>query len=115
MTASPATFGVAYVSDKDFKSISDSSAVEKFYCFTGKGGEYEGLRKELQKDFSLSTFTLRGNNPRIIQVFDDANAPKQVSLVIGLLLVCVVAFVISISVSNTIANESKTIGVFYAQ
>lgn len=115
MTASPSTFGVAYVSDKDFKSISDSSAVEKFYCFAGNGGEYEGLRKELQKDFSLSTFTLRENNPRIIQVFDDANAPKQVSLVIGLLLVCVVAFVISISVSNTIANESKTIGIFYAQ
>lgn len=115
MTASPSTFGVAYVSDKDFKSISDSSAVEKFYCFAGNGGEYEGLRKELQKDFSLSTFTLRENNPRIIQVFDDANAPKQVSLVIGLLLVCVVTFVISISVSNTIANESKTIGIFYAQ
>lgn len=115
MTASPATFGVAYISDKDFKSISDSSDFEKFYCFTGKGGEYEGLRKELQKDFSLSTFTLRENNPRIIQVFDDVNAPKQVSLVIGLLLVCVVTFVISISVSNTIANESKTIGIFYAQ
>ena len=70
------------------------------------------MRKELQKDFSLSTFTLRENNPRIIQVFDDVNAPKQVSLVIGLLLVCVVTFVISISVSNTIANESKTIGIF---
>ncbi|MCD8121446.1 MAG: FtsX-like permease family protein [Clostridiales bacterium] len=114
MSASPETFGVAYVSDKDMSRISTSSGQETLYCFKGNGGDYEELRTELQKNSSLSSFTLRKDNPRIIQVFDDANAPRQVSLVIGLLLVIVVAFVISISVNNTIANESKTIGIFYA-
>lgn len=115
MSVSPETFGVAYIGKKDMHKIRRTKSSETDYCFKGKGGDYEELRNELQKDFSMLAFVLKKDNPRIIQVFDDANAPRQVSLVIGLLLVLMVAFVISISIANTIDSESKTIGIFYAQ
>ncbi len=112
---SPQTFGVAYVNAKGFEKINNNRAKSTLYSYQSKSGNITHLKEYLQKNMTLLSFRDKYDNARIQTVFDDANAPKQLSLMIGVLLVIIVAFIISISIKNTIRAESQTIGILYAQ
>ena len=112
---SPQTFGVAYITEKAFKKIDDTTTKSSLYSFQNEGGSIKKLRDYLEDRTILLDFRERANNSRIQTVFDDANGPKHLSVIIGVLLIIIVAFIISISIKNTIKTESQTIGILYAQ
>ena len=63
----------------------------------------------------MISFVKSKDNARLNTVINDVNSPKTIALLMGLLLIAIVAFTISISIKNTIASESQTIGILYSQ
>lgn len=112
---SPQTFGVAYLTQKGFKKIDEHDGKSTLYSYRSTFSDVGPLKDYLEKHTLLLDFIEKNDNSRIQVVFDDANGPKQMSLVIGILLVMMISFMISISIKNTLKSESQTIGILYAQ
>lgn len=112
---SPQTFGVAYLNEEGFERIKTNESKSTLYSYKKMGNSIEPLKKYLRDHTILLDFLEKKENSRIETIFDDSEGPKQMALVIGLLLVVIVAFIISISIQNTIQEESQTIGILYAQ
>lgn len=115
--ASPQTFGVAYVSRSGFEKVDNGQSRTTLYCYKSKNLSDNGdkLKDYLIDHTTLLDFTERQYNARIQTVYDDANGPKQLALIIGILLVIIITFIISISIQNTLKAESQTIGILYGQ
>lgn len=114
---SPLTFGVAYVNEKGFKRIEPSSEVIHTYRYKNTTEEDYSteLRKYLDKHYTLMELLKEEDNSRTETIFDDANAPKQLAMLIGQLLLIIVAFIIVISIGNDLKKQSQTIGILYGQ
>jgi len=112
---SPETFGVAYVTEKGFEKIDNNEAQSTLYSYQSQDGNILRLKDYLEDHTTLLDFREKDDNSRIKAIFDDANGPKQIATVMGVLLVIIVAFILSISIKNTIRSESQTIGILYAQ
>lgn len=113
--SSPQTFGVAYVTKDGFDAADNDKAKNTLYSFQSETDDMTRLKDYLNDNTILLDFRERIDNGRIQTVFDDANGPKHMSVIIGVLLIIIVAFIISISIRNTIRTESQTIGILYAQ
>ncbi|MDF2613704.1 MAG: transporter permease [Clostridia bacterium] len=113
--SSPQTFGVAYLTASGFEKIDNTDTKTTLYSYQGDSYNISRLRDYLDDRTQLLDFREKDSNSRIQAVFDDANGPKQMSVIIGVLLVIIVAFIISISIRSTIRAESQTIGILYAQ
>lgn len=112
---SPNTFGVAYLTQKGFDKIQNDKATYSTYSYASPSLNAAALENFLQDHYTLLNFMTRQDNSRIETVFNDAKSPIYMSIIMGGLLLVVIAFIISISIKNTIATESQTIGVLYAQ
>ncbi len=115
MLNTPTTFGVSYITKEAYEALSSHTGFTKLYSVRSESGDLNGLKKYLEEKSSLLEFVIRKDNPRLNTVFNDAEGPKQMGVVIGTMLVMVIAFIISISVKNNITAESQTIGILYAQ
>ncbi len=115
--ASPHTFGVAYVNQKGFDKVDQKQSKTTLYSYEIKNQGHNGdeLKEYLIDHTALLDFTEKQFNARIQTVYDDANGPKQMALIIGVLLVIIITFIISISIQNTLKSESQTIGILYGQ
>lgn len=111
----PASFGVGFVNEIGFNEIEDQAPFLTIYSYLDPHQHSSDFKLYLNDHASLSYFLSASDNARISTVINDVNAPKSIALIIGLLLVMIVAFIISISVKNTIASESQTIGILYSQ
>lgn len=111
----PNTFGLAYLNQKGFDKIKNTRKVTSTYSYVSPTADAAQLEYYLQDHYTLLNFMKRQDNSRIETVFNDAKSPIYMSLIMGGLLLMIVAFIISISIKNTIATESQTIGVLYAQ
>lgn len=114
---SPQTFGVAYVNHKGFEKVNNHQSPTTLYSYKANGTIHNDnkLNDYLIDHTTLLDFTERQFNARIQTVYDDANGPKQLASVIGILLVMIITFMISVSISHTIKSESQTIGILYGQ
>ncbi|PHV70547.1 hypothetical protein CS063_09595 [Sporanaerobium hydrogeniformans] len=115
MLNAPNTFGVGYITNEAYKKLESNRSITTTYSIKSQEGELNNLKKYLEKNTELLEFVLRKDNPRLNTVFNDAEGPKQMGIVIGTMLIMVVAFIISISIKNNITAESQTIGILYAQ
>lgn len=111
----PATFGLAYLTEKGFDKIENVKATTSTYSYLSPTIDASQLEYYLQDHYTLINFMKRQDNSRIETVFNDAKSPIYMSIIMGGLLLAIIAFIISISIKNTIATESQTIGVLYAQ
>lgn len=111
----PNTFGLAYLNQKGFDKIKNTRKVTSTYSYVSPTADAAQLEYYLQDHYTLLNFMKRQDNSRIETVFNDAKSPIYMSIIMGGLLLMIVAFIISISIKNTIATESQTIGVLYAQ
>ncbi len=115
MMNSPETFGIAFLPEKGFSKLDDAKNMINTYSFICREDNIMALQDYLKKNYDLTEFLARADNSRIQTFFNDANAPKQVSLLMGVMLIALISLVISISVRSHINAESQTIGILYAQ
>ena len=111
----PYTFGVSYTTELGYKKLENRTDHVTTYSFLDPNGHLEALRDYLNDHTSLLNFIAEKDNARTITVINDVKSPKTISLIMGLLLVMIISFIISISIKNTIASESQTIGILYSQ
>ena len=108
------SFGVAYLASDGYKRIKQSTTGATLYSYKTTS-DIIPFKNHLQKKLSLISFLERRDNSRLTTVYNDASAPSLISLIMGILLLCIIGFIISISIRNTIQSESQIIGILYAQ
>lgn len=111
----PNAFGVGYVTSLGFNYLENPVSIFTTYSFTDSENNCELLKDYLDNHADLISFVKFADNSRMSTVINDVNSPKVISLIMGLLLIAIIAFIISISIKNTIASESQTIGILYSQ
>lgn len=111
----PYAFGVGYTTALGYKKLENNTDLTTTYSFLDPNGQVDLLRDYLNDHTLLINFVKEKDNPRTITVINDVKSPKTISLIMGLLLVVIISFIISISIKNTIASESQTIGILYSQ
>ena len=111
----PDAFGVAYATIPGFNKLKDTHPISNTYCFLDPDNNVDLFRTYLNDHTSLLSFVDEKDNARTSTVINDVSSPKTISLVMGILLIIIIAFIISISIKNTIASESQTIGILYSQ
>lgn len=111
----PAAFGVAYATTPGFNKLKDTRPISTTYCFLDPNNNLDLFRAYLNDHTSLINFVAEKDNTRTSTVINDVKSPKTISLVMGFLLIIIIAFIISISIKNTITTESQTIGILYSQ
>ncbi len=111
------SFGVAYLPPTGYERIKLNSTSTTLYTYKEKANaeDISAFKNELQRKYALVSFLERKDNSRLTTVYSDASAPSLISLIMGVLLLCIIGFIISISIRNTIQSESQIIGILYAQ
>ncbi len=109
------SFGVAYLLPDGYNHIKQSNTDSTLYCYKTTLNDITPFKSYLQKKLSLVSFLERKANSRLTTVYNDARGPSLISLIMGVLLLCIIGFIISISIRNTIQSESQIIGILYAQ
>lgn len=109
------SFGVAYLVPDGYERIKQSNTPTTLYSYKTNSKDIIPFKSYLQKNLSLISFLERKDNSRLTTVYNDANGPRLISLIMGILLICIIGFIISISIRNTIQSESQIIGILYAQ
>ena len=117
------TFDVGLVTDAAFASIDTSTHYNYAYTFTNQ----KGSDKEASDDFLqalITQITTNGNkiedflpvyrNQAIQLTIDDMGSYRAMSGVILYVLIMVMAFIFSITISNTITKEASVIGTLRA-
>ena len=111
----PNSFGIAYLTPDGYERIKESNTRSTLYCYKTTSNDIAPFKSYLQKKLSLVSFLEREDNSRLTTVYNDARGPSLISLIMGVLLLCIIGFIISISIRNTIQSESQMIGILYAQ
>lgn len=111
----PDYFGVAYTTLLGFNEIKETHPNITTYSYLDPYDHHESLKHYLSEHSSLVSFTTAKDNSRIATIINDVKGPKNIALIMGLLLMVIIAFIISISIKNTISSESQTIGILYSQ
>lgn len=111
LVSSPDTFGMGFVSEKNFNSLKN---ISYSYSYKLNGACADTLKTIISKNASLKTFLKAENNPRIRGYIDDIAVNKKVSVIVGILLFILIAFMISNILINNIDSESAFIGALFA-
>lgn len=111
MTNNPNKFGIAFVSEEDFKRFND-----KVYCYSFKcnSDNIENIKSILNKNEKLVSFIKAKENSKITGYYDDLIINKYVAILIGMLLCIMIGFVISMVIVSIIDKENPIIGTLYS-
>ena len=110
------SFGVAYLLPTGYERIKLSSiSTTTLYTYKANTKDINAFKNELQRKYALVSFLERKDNSRLTTVYSDASAPSLIALIMGVLLLSIIGFIISISIRHTIQSESQIIGILYAQ
>ncbi len=109
------SFGLGYVTALGFKELDHSNSTTTLYVYKDPYKHENDLKQYLYDHSDLVNFISASDNSRITTIINDVQSPKAIALLMGLLLIIIITFMISISIKNTIASESQTIGILYSQ
>lgn len=107
----PKEFGIAFVNEEDFDKLKNKSYS---YAFKLNGFSADALKNIVSKNSSMTEFVKTANNTRAVGYRDDSKANKSISIIVGFILSLMIAFMISMSVINSIEEESSIIGALYS-
>lgn len=115
-------FGVALVTPEEFAGYSEDSLHYNYSWKYNAPPESEAAEKELSEDFlkvvneetHLQTFIPRFQNNAINFTGEDMGSDKVMMTVLLYIVIVILAFVFSITISNTIQQEASVIGTLRA-
>lgn len=111
VVANAQSFGLGFVSEEEFNDLGN---VHYTYAFKLNGASAEQLKYLVGRNATLIDFVKTVNNARAVSYIDDSKVNKNVAIIIGIILCIMIAFMISMSIINTIDDESPIIGALYA-
>lgn len=111
LQANPSSFGVAYIKESSFKSMSDK---RYYYSYRLNGFSKEVFLDYLTDKYDVIEHMASQNNSRMTQVINDATAPRNLSIVVSIVLLIVIGIVISTNIKEIINREKKNIFTLYA-
>lgn len=107
----PRDFGIGFISEEDFRSLKNESYS---YIFKLNGISVDKVKNIVSKNSDLTEFTKIADNSRAIGYIDDSKVNKNVAIIIGVILCVMIGFMISMSLVNSIDEESPIIGALYS-
>lgn len=107
----PKDFGIGFINEEDFRSLKNKSYS---YVFKLNGGSVDKVKNIVAKNSDLTEFTKISDNSRAIGYIDDSKVNKNVAIIIGIILCAMIGFMISMSLVNSIDEESPIIGALYS-
>ena len=107
----PRDFGIGFISEEDFRSLKNESYS---YIFKLNGVSVDKVKNIVSKNSDLMEFTKIADNSRAIGYIDDSKVNKNVAIIIGVILCVMIGFMISMSLVNSIDEESPIIGALYS-
>lgn len=107
----PKNFGIGFVSEEDFRNLKNKSYS---YVFKLNGASIDKVKNIVSKNTAITEFTKLADNTRAIGYIDDSKTNKNMSLIIGFVLCIMIGFMISMSLINSIEQESPIIGALYS-
>lgn len=114
-------FGVAVLTQEDFESISNIPVYEYAYKWNQTIEDEkelhslnEDLAKEINSIVSVKDFIAREDNQAITFTGEDIGGDSQMVVVFLYMVIVIVAFVMTITINNTIVKESSVIGTLRA-
>ncbi|WP_238917710.1 ABC transporter permease [Clostridium sp. YIM B02555] len=110
--ASPENFGIGFISSNNFNKFNNNITYN--YSFKLNGFSSEKFKNILRKNASLISFLNSKDNHRISGYIDDNLTNKKVGIILGVVLIIMISFIISVSIINTIDQESAIIGTLYS-
>ena len=116
------TFGIGYVNEDGFDKISTSEIIYSYsYVFKDENLSEDDQKavlsdmQEIIKDGNVLTGLYKtDNNQRVTFYKDKLTLNKSVSVLLGIILIVIIAFMISISVIHIIEEDSAIIGALYS-
>ncbi|OPZ94876.1 MAG: FtsX-like permease family protein [Firmicutes bacterium ADurb.Bin419] len=108
------TFGLAYMYSSDVNDYFDSVSVKYNYSYILNGHNKNDLSDIINKDNYIVSMVAKADNNRITGYESDIKMIKNVSLVIAIVLVMLVAFIISNYISSVIESECVVIGTLFS-
>ncbi|MBW4082737.1 ABC transporter permease [Paenibacillus sp. S150] len=114
VVADPDKFSIAFVSENAFEELSDqgNTITYNYSYLLNEGATTKELKEYIQGD--LTYYMEAKDNSRIDGVKSDSQINKSSSLIAGVIVLMLVAYMISIFVTHNIVKESSVIGALYA-
>ncbi|MFT8349672.1 FtsX-like permease family protein [Clostridium saccharoperbutylacetonicum] len=107
----PKNFGIGFVSEEGFSDLKNKSYS---YVFKLNGVSADKIENIVSKNAVVTEFTKISDNTRAIGYIDDSKTNKNISIIIGFVLCIMIGFMISMSLINSIDEESPIIGALYS-
>lgn len=104
-------FGIGFINEEDFKNLKNKSYS---YVFKLNGVSSDKVKNIVSKNANVTEFIKIEDNTRAIGYIDDSKINKNVVIIIGIVLCIMVSFMISMSIINSIDEESPIIGALYS-
>lgn len=114
VVADPEKFSIAFVSEGTFEDLADQghNIINNYSFLLDEGTSAKKLKEYIQGN--LTFFIESNDNSRIDGVKSDSQINKSSSLIAGVIVLILVAYMISIFVTHNIEKESSVIGALYA-
>ncbi|EKQ58069.1 MULTISPECIES: FtsX-like permease family protein [unclassified Clostridium] len=109
--SNPKTFGIGFISEEDFRNLKNKSYS---YVFKLNGISADKVKNIVSKNSTMREFVKISDNTRAIGYINDSKTNKNVSIIIGCVLCIMIGFMISMSLINSIDQESPIIGALYS-
>ncbi|WP_027624454.1 FtsX-like permease family protein [Clostridium lundense] len=104
-------FGIGFMNEEDFKNLKNKSYS---YVFKLNKASADKVKNIVSKNANVTEFIKIEDNSRAIGYIDDSKINKNVVIIIGIVLCIMVSFMISMSIINSIDEESPIIGALYS-
>lgn len=122
LLADPKIFGIGFIKEKAFEELNQENLVYGYafrYVENGlSDDEKDDILKEvkniLREDNTLTAFYKTTDNQRVTSYLEKVSVNKNVAMVLGIVLLFLIAFIISISAIHIIDDESTVIGALYS-
>lgn len=107
----PKNFGIGFINEEDFRNLKNKSYS---YVFKLNGVSADKVKNIVSKNSTVTEFIKIEDNSRAIGYIDDSKVNKNVAIIIGFVLCIMIGFMISMSLINSIDEESPIIGALYS-
>ncbi len=111
LTPNPKNFGIGFMNEEDFRNLKNKSYS---YVFKLNGVSSDKIKNIVSKNSTVTEFIKIADNTRAIGYIDDSKVNKNVAIIIGFVLCIMIGFMISMSIINSIDEESPIIGALYS-